>query len=1214
MQKKKEEKQMKKLFKKSSQVLLAIFMVMSMVLSNIVAVNASTSINSYPKNDKNVYNGKVTYGATTVGDFSINGKQAFCMAHPLTTPPTGTSLTSEIYQNADVQKVLYYGWNGPAQWSGFTSREHGIVVTSLALSYYYYGDNSSPKTIQSFLNFIKTKTVPDFAVNFSLSQVSAYKSGDIQRTETITLNSGSNLFGVSVTLQDGVTYVNETTGTRQTGGNVTIKGKTKFHLEAPLNIRLSSWSTGNKTSGYEFSPIVSHPQSSSYQSIGTYEYTHDTSQTTSLTVHWLQLASLEINKTDVYGNLIDGAVFRLWNQDGFNQDITVSQGKIKVDNLTTGIYYLQEKSAPQGFLLDDTIYTVTLNAGDEKKQTISNQEPVGKITIMKESENKDRIQDAHFHVIASGDIHSAAGKLLYHDGEVVDTLISNQQGEATTKELPLGNYIVYETQAPQGYLLNTTHYPVSLKYANQTTPVITTSSTIVNQEPRGSIELQKEIDATLTNQHLGDAYLKNVEFGLYADEQITNAAKTKVYYQKDELILKKVTDEKGQIVWSDLPMGNYYIKELSTNDSMLLNPQVSKVTLAYQNQQTPHVSVDVKTKNTIASQRIKIFKEGIKDGQSGVVQGLQGAEFTFVLNSDFEKVGFDKAYKYFVGITDSNGFLTTSLLSYGTYRVRETKTPQGYYGASDFLITVERDASLFEIGYQLQNIIVNNMPFESLLKVIKKDQETNKTVLLSGATFKVKNLDTDEYVSYIDWSAFPNIVVNQWTTHEDGSVTLNKKLPAGHYQLEEIKAPDGYLLAEKPVPFEINQDDYDISEDNVTPITIVYLKDKPVKGKVTLNKLGEVLVDYQDGQFIYKERGVAHAQFEIYAKEDILDPSHNGDILYKKGELVDTLETNEGGKVTSKELPLGEYECQEVKAPDGYICQQERISFSLTYEGQLQEIVFQKLDIQNERQKVNVEVSKKDEETKEYVAGAEISLMANRDIYNHDGKVIVEAGTILETVVSKKDGPVTFNIDLPLDFTPEYAIMPLLDNDIELVGDSNALYVVKETKQPDGYHTKKVNYYIDAKYDKSVKQLTSNYDFYNHMTETKINKIDSQTLQNIVGAKLQVIDKETNQVIDEWVSEKDGHVIKGLIIGKTYVLHEVQAPDGYMLADDQEFTIQDQQGEQVITFVNTLAPVITLGDEPEITVQTSDNTILLSYLLMGIGAMAIIAVMMKKED
>ena len=70
---------------------------------------------------------------------------------------------------------------------------------------------------------------------------------------------------------------------------------------------------------------------------------------------------------------------------------------------------------------------------------------------------------------------------------------------------------------------------------------------------------------------------------------------------------------------------------------------------------------------------------------------------------------------------------------------------------------------------------------------MKKDKETGKTVLLKGATFKVKNVDTNEYVSYIDWSLFPQIIVNQWTTHDDGTITLNTKLKIGHYQLEEIE-------------------------------------------------------------------------------------------------------------------------------------------------------------------------------------------------------------------------------------------------------------------------------------------------------------------------------------------------------------------------------------------------------------------------------------------
>lgn len=1211
----------RKINNKILKFLIIFAMIFQTIMSNWsnVYANNSSNIGGYPRKDSVKYNGKVTYGNNIVGDFMVNNKQAFCMQHPASTPGTGTILTSDIYHNNDVRTVLYYGWDGPEQWSGFKSREHGIVVTSLALSYFYYGDNSSPKTIKEFMDFISGKTISNYSVTFSKEKLLAYRDGGIQRTESITLISDMDVFGVTVSLQDNVTFIDESHGRTQTGGTVTIKGKTKFHLEAPLDIKLEQWTTGTKVSRYDYLPIVSIPNGN-YQILGNGNFVYDPSKTTSLTVDWLQLASLELTKTDVYGNLINGAVFRLWNNGDYDKEITVTNGKIKVDNLTTGIYYLQEKSAPQGFLVDDTIYTITLNAGDSASQTVSNKEPTGKITVVKESENKDRIIGAKFNVVADGKIISAAGKVLYNSGDVVDTLTTDKQGTAVTKNLPLGNYIVYETQAPTGYLLNPERYQVSLRYANQTTPIITSSTTVENKEPLGSIELQKEIESTITDHQLGDAFLSQVEFGLYAREKITNVSGTKVFYNQDELVSKKITDENGHIEWTDLPMGNYYIKELQTNPSMILNPDIIYVSLHYQNQTTSHVTVKTKTSNIIASQRIQIFKEGIKDGEAGTVPGLAGAEFTFVLNSEYEKVGFDKAHKYFVGTTDTNGYLTTSLLPYGTYRVKETKTPEGYYGAGDFLITIEKDASLYEIGYQIKKVTVNNVPFESLLKVVKKDKETGKTVLLKGATFKVKNVDTNEYVSYIDWSLFPQIIVNQWTTHDDGTITLNTKLKIGHYQLEEIEAPDGYVLKKEPIPFEITMDHYEISSDQVTPITVVELVDQSVKGKVTIEKKGEVLTDYKDGKFIYEERGLAHAKFGIYAKSDILDPSHDGTVLYKQGELIETLETTEGGKITSHELPLGDYECKELEAPYGYVLNSEVKTFSLSYKGQSVDIVYEDIGITNERQKIVVEVSKKDEETKKYLSGAEISLFANRDIYNYDGDVIVEAGTLLETIASRQDGKVSFQSDLPLDLTPEYAIMPLSELNDELVGDTNSLYVVKETKQPDGYLLKNVHYYVDGKYTTEKQDtLIFTYDFLNQVTKTQINKVDSETLENIIGAKLQVIDKESHKVIDEWVSEKEGHLVQGLIIGRTYILHEVEAPFGYILAADTEFIIPESREIQSITFMNVKAPVITLGDEPKVNIPqkdipTEDQTIIFSYLIMGIGACAILFILFKKED
>ena len=1179
------------MFKKGKKMIKKIKMYIKIVLSFLMVFTllSSSSNHVYAKNSQNKdnfplkgvvkYNGKISYGGNIVGDFTVNGKQAFCMEHPVTTPPTGTELTIDIYENDNIRKVLYYGWGGYEQWSGFKSREHGIVVTSLMLSYYYYGDNSSPNTIKAFKEYIDSKKVSNFSVNFSKSNVVAYKDDNIQRTETIELKSENDLFGVTVSIPDVVTYVNETHGTRQTGGSVMIKGKTKFHFEAPLNVKLDQWTTGAKSSYYEFMPIIAIPKGS-YQPLGQGDFVHDPTKTTSLTVDWLQLGSIEITKNDIYGNLIDGAVFRLWNNDSYDENVTVTNGKIKVENLTTGIYYLQEQTAPNGFLVDNTIYTVTLNAGDEIKQTVTDKEPQGTITVTKTNDMDNKVSNAKFYVKADGDIRSAGGNLLYSNGTVVDTLITNSNGSDTTIQLPLGNYIVEEYEVPYGYLLNKDKFKVQLKYANQNTSLVTTSTTVTNKEPLGTIEFQKEVDSNVTNNLNGDVFLSNLKYGLYARNDIKNVAGTKTYYAKDTLISQKVTDENGHIEWTDLHIGDYYLKELETNDSLLINSTPINVSLTYKDMNTSVVSSKTSAKDIIASQRIQIFKEGIKDGIAGVVAGLQGAEFTFKLSNEYNHVGWDNAKTYYVGTTDKNGFLTTDLLPYGTYRVRETKTPEGYYGASDFLITIERDSSLYEIGYKIKKVTVNNVPFETLLKIRKADSETDKTVLKKGNVYKLKNLDKDEYVSYVDWSQFPNIHVDKWETHEDGTITLNTMLQAGHYQLEEIDCSEGYLLNKEPLKFELTKDmDYDIAEDGVTPIVTITFENKPVKGKIKLSKEGEVLTGYDEKEknFIYEKVGLANAVYDILAEKDILDPCNDKTVLYHAGEVVDTITTNEDGQAESKLLPLGDYEVKEKESPSGFVLNNEVKKVSLTYEDKETEIVYEDVEFYNERQKVEIETSKQDSDTQDYVEGAELTLKANRDIYNYKGDVIVKAGTLLETVVSNSKGKVKFVTDLPNDLTPKDGVMPIdddLNNDIDhefsqtvvdgvrLIGDPNSLFMVYESKEPVGYIPYKLNYYIDTSYtNQNSSILKFETPFFNDITVTEILKTNGSEL--IKGAHMQILD-EKGKIYDEWISDGTSHMSKGLSLDKELILHEVEPPHGYTLADDIKFIVRDYQKIEMI--------------------------------------------------
>ena len=197
--------------------------------------------------------GKVSYGGTTVGHFLVNGQIAFCMEHQKATPPTGTSFAEQIYNNATIRKVLYYGWGGVEPWSGFGSEAQGIVCTSLVLSYYYSGPDSiiilggpTDKTIgvSAFMNYIQSK--PDVGktdISLSKTYTESFLSSDktYQRTDSIKLNSDVRN-SITIPLPKGVTLVNETTGAIGTG-NVKVKGGDTFYLKAPLSMN-GTWKSG----------------------------------------------------------------------------------------------------------------------------------------------------------------------------------------------------------------------------------------------------------------------------------------------------------------------------------------------------------------------------------------------------------------------------------------------------------------------------------------------------------------------------------------------------------------------------------------------------------------------------------------------------------------------------------------------------------------------------------------------------------------------------------------------------------------------------------------------------------------------------------------------------------------------------------------------------------------------------------------------------------
>ena len=288
---------------KISLIFAIIIFLMTLLQKNVSAYTATIT-----------YGGPVTYGYSTVGKFWVDGRRAFCMDHSLTSPTTGTSAESEVFNNEGVIKALYYGYEGKEQWSGFESEAHGIVATTLALDHYVHGGTKT--AAQSFIQYVDSMPMPEITLNFENNSLTATKDGNIQKTGS-TKVTGNSEYYMTITLPSNVTLVNETKGTRNTG-KADVYGGDTFHLEAPLSV------TGNWTSDaitnrkYKFQTIMYKTASDSLQNlVGDLSIIVDPTSQINLNVKWLSLGELEIIKTDsTTGEKIGNTTFELRDSNG----------------------------------------------------------------------------------------------------------------------------------------------------------------------------------------------------------------------------------------------------------------------------------------------------------------------------------------------------------------------------------------------------------------------------------------------------------------------------------------------------------------------------------------------------------------------------------------------------------------------------------------------------------------------------------------------------------------------------------------------------------------------------------------------------------------------------------------------------------------------------------------------------------------------------------
>ena len=923
----------------------------------------------------------------------------------------------------------------------------------------------------------------------------------------------------------------------------------------------------------------------------------------SVSVH-VESGKIEIRKTNNMGNAVSDCVFGLYRNnectDLVKKANTNNEGKILIEKLKPGTYFVKEESVASGYLLDTSIQRVNVAGGQTASVTFKNNEPTGQIKIYKVSTNNDKIAGAEFEVKANEDIYNVAKiKKFYSKGQVVAKITSNSDGVATLSDIPVGKYIVYETQAPKGYLLNETIFNANIQYVNSTTPVIELKiEGVVDTEPKGSIEIIKK-DSETGSMAQGDATLENAVYKVFANEDIYNVAKSKKYYSKGDLVATRTMDKFGNTTpVEDLPLGKYIVKEDKASVGYLLDKTEYPVNLEYKDQHTKVIANKTTSNEDVKKMGVHIFKSGIKVN-SGETPGLEGAEFTIKLNSAVEraysqgytyaevwngvdengnKVNVDtkrvaKAQKiaptYDVLVTDKDGnAYTQKNLPYGKYIVKETVTPKDYESASDFYFSITQDESeIKEIPQKTKHIVVNNEQLEAYIKLIKKDLKTGKVVTLTSTTFEIK-AEKDIYdraTGKIIWKKGESIsqkigstTYTSFTTNADnmivpdksftnnkddkGSVVTPLQLPVGSYAIYEIKTPKGFLQLEKPVTFEIKGiRDYDKDQDEDF-IKEVLMKNEQPTGTLIINKTIALREDADTS--LVDTSDLSGIEFKLTAKEDIIDYA-DGSKIYTKGQEIKKYNLDKKGNLKVDNLPMGTYELEETKTLDGLVLNWTKYEVKFEQKDLTTKVYEDIKDISNDT--TMFEFSKKSVTGDDELEGAKLS-------------VIDENNKVVDTWTSTKK---------------THKIEGLV------VGKT---YKLKEEIAPDGYVRAST---IEFKVESTTKvQQVKMIDKIVTMTKADIGG------KEIEGAEIVVTDKDGN-VIDSWTSTKESHNINGIEEGKKYILHEEYAPDGYVVATDVEFEVtnkKDIQKVEMIDKIVEMSKVDIAGKEIEgATIQVLDK-------------------------
>ena len=1113
--------------------------------------------------------------------------------------PTGYSIDPTVYTiKAGKNKVTEDFKTGTIKIN--KTAEDGIISGRKFKITYSYNGKSLSETAKTNANGIATfddLRVYDMstgkAIGYTVSEINVDTRYEVPKAQNVTLTSGDVDLTVNVKfnnqLKTGSIKINKQSEDNQNGDReftITGNGKTYTVKTGDDGIAILSdipvYDSNNEKITYTISEknvpvryVVPADQTATLTADAT---------TTKTFKNILKKFTVEVTKQDsettsAQGDgTLAGAVYGIYRDGELADTYTTDEnGYFKTKEYVCGNYTVQEISPSEGYLLDETVYSV----GAEAENYCIEHNPISMTVtedVIKENIAMIKHSDDGSTQIETPEVGAEFEVYLKSSGSYAnaveterDYLTCDENGFAQTKDMPYGIYTVHQTKGWEGTEFMA-DFDVKISADGQTYRYL-----INNAEFKSYIKVVKvdsETGKTIPYEGAG--------FEIYD----SNGQKISMTfaYPTPTTIDTFYTNSEGYLITPEvLPYGEYSLVEVQAPVGYVLDSTPVSFTVSADNAEEENALtvIKVRKENTAQKGKISVRKTGdiftsVATASSAYTNengemivnpttytpvfadgDLSDAVFQVIAVEDI--VTLDGTTRAYAGdvvseiTTDENGYAETEPLYLGKYEVRETKAPYGYV-----LNNKPKDVELTYAGQEFEVRDTVNTAFENEYQSVRislsKVMENDELFGIYGKDYYTSirfGLFAAEDITAADGTVIPaDGLLSEVSLAENMTAKFDVQIPFGRYYVQEIATDEHYVLSGE-------------------------------KYLVNFEYMGQDIqtVDIDCGQFVnLLKRG----RIEGHKVDDKSEPLENAVFGLFRTDCTEFVSANalmtavsdENGYFEFNNIPYGEYAVKEIAAPAGYIFSDEKYHVVINEDGDV-------IEITAENKPITVEISK-------------------RDIY---GNELVGAEMVLENA----DGE---TVDKWTSDDTNHVVSKLGAGE----------YVLKEIAAPDGYViATDIKFSIDVYGNVTVENVDSTAVSDNgyplivmvdDTTKVRISKRDITTGEELPGATLQIIDENGN-VVEEWVSADEAHFIEGkLIAGKEYTLRETIAPDGYEIANEIKFTVNADGSVTEVVMYDELTPKTT-------TPYTGDNhSDFAAFALMGASLIIFLVLIIsrKKND